>query len=318
MPPTTPAPAPAFRPAQRPVPPAAQKNTGLLAGLGISAALAVIGLGMAGMLWSGKSSQQAINAGHQLAAQGLATTLNLTLAASTNVPVVWTSAWASITKAVTDQKTQLTELTTKVAATDLQVTDLQTQLTELADAKTRADKQTTLAKQSADELAALKSSTQTQIAALTKELADAKTALAEAQAQAAQASTATTEAGAEAPAAETAAPATAAATPPEAAPAMPAAVEASALQEPEAKGGSHTFAEGTTKLIKKVSYDTEAKTLKVKLANDTQLAYRNVPGTLYESLVGAPVPDTFFRMKLVGNYPCTPDDKAALRTLSAH
>lgn len=323
MPPTT------YRPPQRPVAATPKKNPLLIVVIA-AGALAVIGLVLAGILWSGKSAAQATVLQHQDAAAALAKGLGVTLSADTNKPVDWTAAWAALDKAVTEQKTALADAKTQSATLEQQVTELQTSVTELGDVKTKADQQATQLKQRTEELAALKTSSAEQVATLEKELADTKQALADAQAAAdAAAAAAAAQAAANpaeaapaegTPAVEGAAPAATPAEAPAAAAvaegATPATDEEMAALEPVAKDGTHVFPEGTTKVITKISYDAEGKILKVRLADDNQLVYRTVPYELFDSLINAPVPDVYFRLKLVGNFPCTPDDKEALRALN--
>ena len=324
MPPATPsAPTTNYRPTPRPVaPPPPKKNMGMQIGLGVSAVLALIGFGVAGMQMSAKSGQQKINTQHQSAGTALATALELTLAASTNTPVVWTSAWSTITKTVTDQKAQLADTQTKLATTLEEAAALQTQLTELTTAKTTTDKQVLQLKQTNEELSTQKAATDQQVASLQKEVTDTKAALAQAQSAlatlAAQASATTTSTEEMAPITDGGA----AVAPVEVAPAngeAAVATETVAGEEEvplDSTTKTHEFPEGTTKLVAKLYSDSAAGIMKVELINGTQLVYRNVPPELFEAVVLAPVPDTYYRLKMLGNFPCTPDDKAAVRALN--
>ncbi len=325
MPPATPsATTTNYRPTPRPVaPPPPKKNTGMLIGLGVSAVLALIGFGLAGMQMSAKSGQQKINAQHQSAGTTLATALELTLAADTNSPVVWTSAWATITKTVTDQKAQLAATQTELATAKGEATTLQTQLTDLTTAKTTVDKQAVQLKQANEELSTQKTVNEQQIATLQKEVTDTKASLAQAQSAlatlAAQASAAAaTSTDGSAPTAETGE----AVPPVEVAPATgETATATETVTEEEAvpldsTAKVHEFPAGTTKLVAKIFSDSAAGIMKVELVNGTELVYRNVPPELFEAVVLAPVPDTYYRLKMLGNFPCTPDDKASVRALN--
>ena len=311
MPPATPsAPTTNYRPTPRPVaPPPPKKNMGMQIGLGVSAVLALIGFGVAGMQMSAKSGQQKINTQHQSAGTALA-------------PVVWTSAWSTITKTVTDQKAQLADTQTKLATTLEEAAALQTQLTELTTAKTTTDKQVLQLKQTNEELSTQKAATDQQVATLQKEVTDTKAALAQAQSAlatlAAQASATTTSTEEMAPITDGGA----AVAPVEVAPAngeAAVATETVAGEEEvplDSTTKTHEFPEGTTKLVAKLYSDSAAGIMKVELINGTQLVYRNVPPELFEAVVLAPVPDTYYRLKMLGNFPCTPDDKAAVRALN--
>lgn len=320
MPPTTPSPTTTYRPAPRPVPPpAAKKNTGLLAGLGVSAALALIGIGFSVVLLNTKSAQQGVIAQHETAASALATTLGVTVAAETNAPVNWTAAWDNIAKSAAAQKAQLAEAQANLTAAQEDAVKLQAQIAEVTAAKVSGDKQVGALKQSNEELTSLKTQNAAKIEALNKELADTKAALTKAQGDVAALTIQLNAAGG---AAVETAEATAGAAAVGAAAGAAAVVVASeeAGKEP-AEGDvsnsvkTHVFAAGTTKVMKKIYEDLSAGIMKVELNDGTQLVYRNIPAGVFDSIIGAPVPDTYFRLKVVGNYACTPDDKAALRAL---
>ncbi len=335
MPPTV------YRPPQKPVTaPAAKKINSSLIGLIVAGVLAVVGLAGAGLMWSGKSAEQAKVAQFKDSASALATALGVSLSADTNTPVDWTTAWATLDKAAADQKQALAEAQAKVAALEQQVTDLETKSTEMAtEVKTKADAQTALLKSTTDELAALKSSSEAKIAGLEQELEGAKQALADAQAaaEAAASQVASTPEG-------TAVPADGSVADPAAVPADGAAIpegstevvaaaagavagaavanetgevaagEEGAVMEDPAQDGRFSFPE-KNQTLKEASYDAAGKILKITLANGTELVYRAVPYDLYDALITAPVSEVFFRMKIVGNFPVEPNDKEALRAL---
>lgn len=338
MPPTV------YRPPQRPVAPAsAKKFTGQLIGLIAAGVAAVVGLGLAGLMWSGKSAADATVAQFKDSASALGSALGVSLAADTNTPIDWNAAWSTLDKAVSDQKKVLAEAQAQGVALDQQVTELKVTADELALLKPKSDQQAALLKKTTDELAALKVSGADQVAALQQELEGAKQALADAQAAAeAIAAQATASPATDMNAEPAAAPASSAdpalATVPNATPAASdaaaptdaavvaagaagVATETAGAEGSEAvpveevsQGGSFTFPEENSTL-KEARYDGAGKILTLTLENGTELVYRGVPPELYDGLIGAPVPEVYFRMKLVGNFPVTPDDKEALRGL---
>lgn len=333
MPPTV------YRPPQKPAAPAtAKKINGQLIGLIVAGVLAVVGLGLAGVMWSGKSAAEATVAQFKDSASALGTALGVSLAADTNTPIDWNTAWATLDKAASDQKKALADAQAQGLALNQQVTELQAASDELAILKPKADQQVAQLKKATDELAALKVSSADQVTALQQELEGAQQALADAQAAAEAAAQVAAEA-ASAPASEVgadpsatiadpSAPATASDASTVAAGAAAGAATATVAGDQNAEAaaepvveevpqnGEFTFPEETPTL-KKATYDGAGKILTVTLKNDTELVYRGVPFELYEGLVGAPVYEAYFRMKLVGNFPVSPDDKAALRELKA-
>ena len=334
MPPTV------YRPPQRPVTaPTAKKINSSLIGLIVAGVLAVVGLAGTGLMWSGKSAEQAKVAQFKDSASALATALGVSLSADTNTPVDWTTAWATLDKAATDQKQALADAQAKVTALEQQVTDLETKSTEMAtEVKTKADAQTALLKSTSDELAALKTSSAEKIASLEQELEGAKQALADAQAaaEAAASQVAATPEGtvpADGAVTEPAAVPADGATLPEGSTEVAAAAagavaagavaegtgeaaagEEGAVMEDPAQDGRFSFPE-KNQTLKEASYDAAGKILKITLANGTELVYRAVPYDLYDALITAPVSEVFFRMKIVGNFPVEPNDKQALRAL---
>lgn len=326
MPPT---PTTTYRPPQRPAPaPAAgKKNTGLLIGLGVSAAIAVVGLIIAGLMWTGKTEAELKVLQHQDSAAALATSLGISLSADTNTPIDWNTAWAALDAGVTAQKKELADVKVQAATLEQQAADLQAANTQVMEAKTKSDQQVTALKKSAEELTAQKTAAEGKLAALTKEFDEAKNALAETQVELAAAKEAAAKAAA-APApvmggevaAEGAAPAgEVAATQPAGEAPVEGAVEGEEGMEPlapRARDGTHVFPEGTTRDIKKIGFDAEGGLLTVELADGNQIVYSGVPFELFDNLMNAPVPDTYFRLKLVGNFPSEPDDKQAMRALN--
>lgn len=336
MPPTV------YRPPQKPATaPTAKKNNGPLFALIGAGVLAVIGLAGTGLMWSGKSAEQAKVAQLKDSASAMATALGVSLAADTNTPVDWTTAWATMDKAIAEQKQALADAQAKVTTLEQQVADLETQATAAAaDIKTKADAQAAQLKSRTDELAALKTATDEQIANLQQELEGAKQALADAQAAAEAASAQV------ASAPEASMPAEGMASDPAAVPvegeAAPVVAEAAAVagaaagavlateaaasstddtasadgaaMEEPAQDGQFAFPE-KNQTLKAAAYDAAGKILKITLANGTELVYRAVPYDLYEGLINAPVAEVFYRMKLVGNFPVEPNDKEALRAL---
>lgn len=322
MPPTV------YRPPQKPVAPAtAKKNNGQMIGLIAAGVVAVIGLGLAGLMWSGKSAAEATVAQFKDSASALGAALGVSLSADTNTPIDWSTAWATLDKAAADQKKALADAQAQGLVLNQQVAELQLSADELTALKPKADQQAALLKKTTDELATLKTSSAEQVAGLQQELEGAKQALADAQAAAEAAAAQATTAPAGDPGADPTAVET---TPDAAATTTEAATESTAVAATETAGtegsegvaaveataqnGKFVFPEENSTL-KDAAYDSAGKILTVTLKNDTKLVYRGVPPELYDGLVGAPVYEVYFRMKLVGNFPVTPDDKEALREL---
>ena len=316
MPPTT------YRPVQARPAVAAKKSNPYLIGLIACAVVAVAGLGVAGLMWSGKTAAQATALQHEDSASALAKTLGVSLVTDTNLPVNWTAAWSSMDKAANDQKKELGDVKVQAATLEEQLTTLQTTVTELGDVKAKGDQAAAQLKQRTAELEALKQAQQAEVADLQAKLTAAQTAQAEAEAaaQAAREASAAAAAATTAPAGTDAAATDARVTAPAAdgtTPAAPDAVEGEEVEEAAVmRTTQHTYAEGTTKLVQKLAYDEAGQIMKVNLTDGTELVYRTVPGDLIERLISAPVPDTYFRLHVVGVYPCTPDDKATIRAFN--
>lgn len=301
-------------PAKQPVPP--KKPLGLLIGLGVAAALAVIFGGATGVLFGKQAAATKASAGHEAGLTALASAVGQPLDIPTNAPMNWQAAWDSLTGS-------LSNLVTEGAAAKTRVTELEAQVDEFVLAQAQAQQTLKTAQDKAaagaeaeKALAELKASSQQQIADLQKQLEAAKAEAAAAQQKAEEAAAAAARAAQ--PAAETATEATATAetvaaagnAPVADAPTAPAGEAAEADTD-----GSHAFTAKQSQLLKRAGYDADTQTMTLTLVNGKKLKYSDVPGAAYDALLGAPVVDVFYRMRILGVFKSTPDDKAAIREL---
>lgn len=302
-------------PAKQPVPP--KKPLGLLIGLGVAAALAVIFGGATGVLFGKQAAATKASAGHEAGLTALASAVGQPLDIPTNAPMNWQAAWDSLTGS-------LSNLVTEGAAAKTRVTELEAQVDEFVLAQAQAQQTLKTAQDKAaagaeaeKALAELKASSQQQIADLQKQLEAAKAEAAAAQQKAEEAAAAARAAAAQ-PAAAAGAEAVAATEtvaaagdgPIADAPAAPAAETAEAETD-----GSHAFTAKQSQLLKRAGYDADTQTMTLTLVNGKKLKYSDVPGAAYDALLGAPVVDVFYRMRILGVFKSTPDDKAAIREL---
>jgi hypothetical protein len=302
-------------PAKQPVPP--KKPLGLLIGLGVAAALAVIFGGAAGVLFGKQSAATKASASHEAGLTALASAVGQPLEIPTNAPMNWQAAWDSLTGS-------LSNLVAEGAAAKTRVTELEAQVDEFVLAQAQAQQTLKTAQDKAaagaeaeKALADLKASSQQQIADLQKQVETAKAEAAAAQQKAEEAAAAAAaRAAAAQPAAEagaeTAAPAETVAAAGDAPPAAAPAAEAAEADT----DGSHAFTAKQSQLLKRAGYDADTQTMTLTLANGKKLKYSEVPGAAYEALLGAPVVDVFYRMRILGVFKSTPDDKAAIRELN--
>lgn len=327
------APRPAMRPAaQQPKP---KQSSGLLVGLIIAGVLAVAGLGGAGFLFSKQGGLTTEIGTHQTALLSAATSLGI--AVDTNTPVDWSDLWSKLTASITAMKNEgerqtarIDEMTQELeAAAGLQATLTRVQ----GDAQRSAQQATELTAQ----LDALKQSSATQVNELQAQLEAAKQAAAQTAA-----SLESLKAAAPAPADQPPVAPEGQAAPEATAPATPAgepkaesattAATAKGKPAPAAKGkspkgatdelaepappiiGEFTFPR-RSELLSTAKYDGNVRTLELVLRDGTVLNYTDFPQELYEGFISIASHDTFYRMRILGNYPVNPDDKAAVRGL---
>lgn len=307
------APRPAMRPAaQQPKP---KSSSGLLIGLIIAGVLAVAGLGGAGFLFSQQGGLKAEIGSHVKGLLSAAESLGI--AVDTNKPLVASDLWSKVSASLTAMKNEgerqavrINEMTEELET----AAGLQAALTKAqGDVQRNAQQVTELTAQ----LNELKQSSAAQLNELKAQLDAAKKAAEQATAEL-EALKAASQQAASAPAAEPAPAAPtvpAALAAPAAAPvAAPAATEAAAPAEPSPGAPSFTFPP-RAELLTSVSYDASAQAMKITLKDGTVLNYSQVPQNVYERLIGAAAHDTFYRMRILGQYPVEPDDKAAVRGL---
>lgn len=299
------------RPGVRPVAPPPKKNNTMVIGLGVAGALAVIGLGGAGFLFTQQGGLKTALGVHTAAATEAATIAGVAI--DTNAPADWAALWPKVNAALIALKDTSERQSVRIGELEQEVEVAAGLQATLQKAQTDAQRSAQQVTSLTSELDALKASSAAQARDLEAKLAAAQKALDEAKAQLAAApAVAAPVADAAAPAVESA-PAPAAEAPAAAAdaPAAPAAAPAAAV------GTSYTFPPGRSPILKAAGYDAASQTMVVTLKDDTLLTYTGVPADVYERLVTVPTFETYYRMKIMGAFAVTPDDKAAVRAVSA-
>lgn len=302
------------RPGVRPVAPPPKKNNTMVIGLGVAGALAVIGLGGAGFLFTQQGGLKTALGVHTAAATEAAKIAGVAI--DTNAPADWAALWPKVNAALLALKDTSERQSVRIGELEQEVEVAAGLQATLQKAQTDAQRSAQQVTSLTSELDALKASSAAQARDLEAKLAAAQKALDDAKAQLAAAPAAPAVA---APAADAAAPDV------EAAPAPAAEAPAAAADEPVAPaaapaaavGASYTFPPGRSPILKAAGYDAASQTMVVTLKDDTLLTYTGVPADVYERLVTVPTFETYYRMKIMGAFAVTPDDKAAVRAVSS-
>lgn len=309
-----------YTPPKAPTAPA--KPMGLLIGLGIAGGLCVVLGGAAAWLWTGKSAAEAKATSHETRAQEVAAAIGQSVAAGTNGVVDWKAAWQGIVAGVSNNSAAVQASQARVSELEAQVDQLVLEQAKGQQSQADLQRRTTELAEANAALASLRESSQQQAAAADARLAELQKQLEEAKAVAEQAIAAAQAAPVPAPAAEPAtggapAPSDAAAAPDAAAPAAAAESPAEDVQQKEeaAPSGQFVFPPRTSKLLKAASYDDAGQEMDVVLSDGQKLRYREVPAAIFEGLTQAPSYDTYFRMRIVGTFKSTPNDRDALRKI---
>ena len=307
---TTPTPTTTPRPTTyRPPAPAAKpkKNNGPLIGMIALGVLALVGLGGAGALFSQQGGLKAELATHRDAATNAAATLNVAI--DTNAPIDWAALWPRINTTITTIRNESERQTVRITEMEQELEVAQGLQATLQKAQTDGQRSAQQVTELTAQLDALKASSTEQITKLRADLESANQLAEERAAALAAAAVAapatTTDADAPAAEGEVAAADTAAA------PAEGEAVEEAAPAE-AAQNLSFTFP-ARSELLDAATYDAGNQSLVIRLRDGTDLTYQNVPQELYEQLTTIPSYEPFYRIRIMGNYPVTPDDKSAVR-----
>lgn len=309
----------AGRPAA-PQPP--KKPMGLLIGLCVAAALAVVFGAAAGILYGKQGAATKSAASHEVNLTALASAVGAPIEIPTNGPMNWQAAWDGLIGSLSNQVAE-------GAVAKARVAELETQVDEfvLAQAQTQQTIKDAQAKAAAAEeaqkaLADLRATSQKQIADLQAQVESAKAEVAAALQKVEEAAAAAAKAAEQAPvsaapeaSAEATADAAAVAAPPAGGGNATAEEAPAVAEEEESTDGSHAFTAKESQLFKRASYAADSRTMTLTLVNGKKLKYSDVPGQAYDALLGAPVVDVFYRMRIMGNFTSTPDDKTAIREL---
>lgn len=301
--PSNPAPGAAIRFQTRPpMKSAPAKSKGLTIAVAVVSGVAVLGLGAAGFFLARSASLGSENEVHRSAAVDLAKALNVSV--DTN-EILSGQSWEKVTAALTALRNEAERLRARVKELEPEVEEA---------ARLRATLQTaeSNARQAAIQVADLKkqlddaqAASQKKIQELEKELGETKKALDRTRARIAEL--------------EAAAPVAVPQTGGE-----PVSEDTVAVQEPApepvaapaAKDAlSFTFPPNRRELLQSAAYLEASKTLIVTLVDGVEIRYSNVPKVAYDSLIASPVFETFYRIHILGRYPASIDDKAAVREL---
>ncbi|HMP75961.1 MAG TPA: KTSC domain-containing protein [Kiritimatiellia bacterium] len=296
--PTTPRPT-----TYRPPAPAAKpkKSSGpmiLTIALGV---LALAGLGGAGFLFSQQGGLKAELATHRDAGLAAATTLNVAI--DTNAPVDWAVLWPRINTTITTIRNESERQTLRLneMEQELEVAQgLQANLQRAQADGQRASQQVT---ELTAQLEALKSSSAAQIAKLESTLTAERKAAEERLAAAPVAVDA---------AADTAVEGADAVVADAAAGGETDMAEGNADETEEPVISNHTFP-ARSELLDQAVYNSANQSLMIRLRDGTELNYTGIPRELFDQLIAVASPEPYYRIKIMGNFPVTPDDKAAVR-----
>lgn len=305
--PTPTPPRPAARPMVKPPPP--KKTSGSTIGLIIASVLAVAGLGGAGYFYTQQGPLKQEIEVHRSAALEAARAANI--AVPTNAPD-WAKIWPSITTTFATLRNENERQTTRLREMEQELEVAAGLQATLQTAQANAQRSAQQATAANEQLETLRAESARKIADLEKRLAAAVKEAEEAKALAA--ATPAVAAPAAAPAVESGVSPAPAAVEPSAAAAPDAGEEApAAAPAAVVVSNAHEFPERRSEVLAAASYSDESQTMIVRLQNGTELRYDNFPRDLYEAFVTSPTFETFYRIKIMGLYPSTPDDKAAVR-----
>ena len=88
------------------------------------------------------------------------------------------------------------------------------------------------------------------------------------------------------------------------------------VEKPKAKKSSASVVpEGGSRTFKTVRYDARKSTLTFITVDDQVLTYKDVPESVYDALVAAPVFDVFFRFRIMDVFESNPNDRELLLTI---
>ncbi len=314
--PSTPSPSPAaprpmVRPGARPVakPPKSASSKGPVIGLVIFAVLAVTGLGAAGFLYMQQGSLKAEIDVHRKAALEAARAANI--AVDTNAAVDWATIWPRINTTFSTLRGESDRQSVRLREMEQELEVAAGLQANLQTAQANAQRSAQQLSEANAQLESVRAESAQRIAALETRLAAAQKAAEEAQAAAAAVAQAkpVDDIGEAAP---VAAPVAADEATPEPADDageiagvnVPARIEIGAL---------HSFPERRSDLLAAAGYDANAGAMTIRLHNGTSIVYPDFPRELYEQLVTTPTFETFYRIKIMGQFPSIPDDKTAVR-----
>jgi hypothetical protein len=236
------------------------------------------------------------------------------LADLTNGPIVL----ASVTTAVSDRVNELQAARTDVEQAKTNVgrleTEGQTAQEQLTALRGQLDAARGEAKAKADEVTALQKKTTDQVAGLNATIDDLKSQLEAALAAAASAPEVAEEVVAEPVVDAPAETAEVAGTPAE-----PVVAESAVVAAPESKpkGGNQAaiIPEGKSALFKTVRYNAPKSQLVFLTLDEQVITYSDVPETVMEELLAAPILDLYFRFKIMDVYASEPKDREVIRSV---
>lgn len=313
--PANPTPAPP-RPAARPmVKPPPSKSSGPMIGLVVLAILAVAGLGAAGFFYTQMGPLKAELSVHRAAALEAAKAANLTV--NTNAPD-WSKIWPQINTTFATLRNENDRQTARLREMEQELEVAAGLQTALQTAQANAQRSAQEAAAAKEQLEALRSESGRKVAdlearltAARKEVEESKSLVAAAPAVSVPSASPAAEPAESAPASEQPAAAPSAREP------ASAPAEAPAAAAPASALNAHVFPVRRSTLLAAASYSDDSKTMTVRLQNGTEIRYDDFPRDVYEAFIASPTFETFYRIKIMGLYPSTPDDKAAVRTHGA-
>lgn len=225
------------------------------------------------------------------------------LADLTNGPIVLASVSTAVSDRVAELGAARTELETVKATVGRLEADGQTSLEQVATLRTQMETARNEAKAKTEEVATVQKKATAQITELNATIDDLKTQLDAALAS----SSAATDAAAEEVAIvnET-----------ESVEAAPAAEEAPVVETPKGSDQAAVIPEGKSKLFKSVRYNAKKSQLVFLTLDDQVINYADVPATLMDELLAAPIFDIYYRFKVMDVYVSEPKDREIIRSVS--
>lgn len=248
-------------------------------------------------------------------AAGLDTVTPEALADLTNGPIVLASVSTAVSERVAElaaARAELEQVKTSVGRLETEGQTAQEQLTAL---RAQMEAARGEAKAKADEVVAVQKKSAGQIAELNATIDDLKTQLETVSATSGAADSEVEEVKAVDAVVESESPAVDEAVD-VSTNAAPADAETPVVDVPKGSNQAAVIPEGKSSLFKSVRYNAAKSQLVFLTLDDQVITYSDVPGTLMDELVAAPIFDIYYRFKVMDVYASEPKDRDIIRSVA--